>query len=217
MREYIIGLEHPESIEIPRQHNAVSRNHAKITIDDTGTWILEDLRSTNGTFVVLPDGSLRRISRECITPATPIQLGPPTINGFRFTASYVEGDLDEGWKALQMGLYNIKEDEKRLKNHTKAFGWLHKLSSIIGLLLAYGIIFIVKMDDQTSMIMRMGFMAAAPAITGIISDNVSRGKRENLMKRRSSLRCPNPKCRRPLSESDIEYGACPYCKCYRRI
>lgn len=215
MQEYIIGLKHPESIQIPAKHNAVSGHHAKITVHDNGEWILEDIGSTNGTYVVQPDGSLRQVSRLRISPATTVQLGPPTVNGYRFTASFVTKDLDPAWKALQADLYFIKTQEEKFKSKARTFGWVQKTSSIIALALTFIIDFFVHMDGQTLMFLRMGLMAVAPAIVGVAMDISMKG-REELLRKRKGLVCPNPACQRPLGEREIEYGACPFCKSYRR-
>lgn len=215
MKEYIIGREHPESIVIPEKHNAVSRHHAKITVQDNGEWILEDIGSSQGTFVVEPDGTLRQVSHMRISPSTTIQLGPPTINGYKFTASFVQKDLDPAWQALQGDLYLVKQEESKFKSKARNLGMLQKTSSLIALALTFAVGAVVEIDSQNMMFLRMGLMAVAPAVMGFIMD-VSLKGREEIMKKRSQLRCPNPACQRPLSEHDIEYGACPFCKSYRK-
>ena len=50
--EYIIGRnENGTMVEVPQHCSSVSGRHVKITVDDHGCWALEDLDSTNGTFV----------------------------------------------------------------------------------------------------------------------------------------------------------------------
>ena len=49
MKEFIIGKEGTQKFLIPLTKTRVSRQHARITIDDNGVWTLEDLNSTNGT------------------------------------------------------------------------------------------------------------------------------------------------------------------------
>jgi two-component system cell cycle response regulator len=46
---YLVGREADVELVIPR--SSVSRNHARLTIDDDGEWWVQDLGSTNGTFV----------------------------------------------------------------------------------------------------------------------------------------------------------------------
>ena len=56
MQEVIIGKEGTQ--KFPINNSRVSRQHAKITVSDSGQWTLEDLNSTNGTLV-----NNRRITR----------------------------------------------------------------------------------------------------------------------------------------------------------
>ena len=50
MLEVIIGKEGTQRFAI--NGSRVSRQHAKITVTDSGQWILEDLNSTNGTYII---------------------------------------------------------------------------------------------------------------------------------------------------------------------
>ena len=90
-QEFTIGRDYKGTIMIDDTHRAVSREHAKIIIEDNDTWILQDAGSSNGTFVQQPDGTLRRVTTAQIRPTTKIQLGPPDVNGFCFPASLVLG------------------------------------------------------------------------------------------------------------------------------
>ena len=46
---YMVGRENDVDLVIPR--SSVSRNHSRLTMDDRGEWWVQDLGSTNGTFV----------------------------------------------------------------------------------------------------------------------------------------------------------------------
>lgn len=48
-RHYIVGRE--PTTNIPINRNLVSRQHARLSVDDEGLWWVQDLESTNGTFV----------------------------------------------------------------------------------------------------------------------------------------------------------------------
>lgn len=216
MQQFIIGLRHPESIQIPPKHNAVSGQHACITITDNGEWILEDIGSTNGTYVVDADGQLRPVSKMRITPSTTIQLGPPTVNGYRFTASFVNKDLDPAWQFLQSNFMLYKQQEEKLKSRAKITGWIQKLGGILAMLPVWFLTGLIPNQDPMNLtLIRMGSMAVVPAIVGFICDFALRD-REKVLRRRKGLVCPNPACQRPLSDHDIEYGACPFCKSYRK-
>ena len=49
MKQFILGTEGNQPFEIKQK--GVSHQHARVTIGDNGVWTLEDLNSTNGTFV----------------------------------------------------------------------------------------------------------------------------------------------------------------------
>lgn len=216
MKEYLIGRSHPETFEIPAKHNAVSRNHAKITIYDDGRWMLEDTNSTQGTFIVKSDGTTIRVSTIQIKPSTKIQLGPANISGYRFTASMVEQNLDPGWEDLQSRLVKLREDETRYKKKATIMRWITRCASFVGMLLSMIVCTIWEPDSSdVKLNINRAFMILPPILVGLISDSMLSGGREKFRKFRTELRCPSPKCRRTLSENDIEYGSCPACGCYK--
>ena len=47
--QYIVGRDSDAGLVVSR--SSVSRSHARLYIDDDGNWWVEDLNSTNGTFV----------------------------------------------------------------------------------------------------------------------------------------------------------------------
>ena len=59
MKQFILGTEGNQPFEI--KQTGVSHQHARVTIDDNGVWTLEDLNSTNGTFVRDENGDMRRV------------------------------------------------------------------------------------------------------------------------------------------------------------
>ena len=76
MQEVIIGKEGTQ--KFPINNSRVSRQHAKITVSDSGQWTLEDLNSTNGTYIngkrmptgqvlSLPSGSVIMLANEDTT------------------------------------------------------------------------------------------------------------------------------------------------------
>jgi diguanylate cyclase (GGDEF)-like protein len=77
---------------IPIDDISVSRHHARIVRDPDGRYSLEDLGSTNGTFV----GS-RRVVREALSTGDRVQLGPHCVLRFAL--------VDEAEETLQRRLY----------------------------------------------------------------------------------------------------------------
>jgi two-component system, cell cycle response regulator len=47
--QYVVGRDNTADFTVPR--NSVSRQHARLVQDETGDWSVDDLNSTNGTFV----------------------------------------------------------------------------------------------------------------------------------------------------------------------
>jgi diguanylate cyclase (GGDEF)-like protein len=78
--------------DIPLDEASVSRRHAKITREGEGHYMIEDLGSTNGTFV---DG--RRVRRAPLRPGDRIQVGRACV--LRFSI------VDEIEDAMQRRLY----------------------------------------------------------------------------------------------------------------
>ena len=77
MKTIILGKEGNQPFKINADANGVSRRHAQITITDSNEWYIEDLNSTNGTYIrdektglLIPIAGKRRI-----TPMTFIFLG----------------------------------------------------------------------------------------------------------------------------------------------
>ena len=99
MKEFIIGKEGTQKFLIPLTKTRVSRQHARITIDDNGVWTLEDLNSTNGTFIIDDEGELRQIRRMVIGEFTRIVLADQTQMGFSFIAHHVIEDDPNDYRA----------------------------------------------------------------------------------------------------------------------
>lgn len=87
MLEVIIGKVGTQKFAINGER--VSRQHAKITVTDSGLWILEDLNSTNGTYIIDENDELIQIKRVSITEFTRIILADQTSMGFMFYAHHI--------------------------------------------------------------------------------------------------------------------------------
>lgn len=82
MQEVIIGKEGTQ--KFPINNSRVSRQHAKITVSDSGQWTLEDLNSTNGTYIIDDNDELVQIKKVNITEFTRVVLADQTSMGFSF-------------------------------------------------------------------------------------------------------------------------------------
>ena len=121
MKTIILGREGTQPFKIKNED--VSRQHAQITIDDHGEWVLEDLNSSNGTFIRNEKGDLVRVGRVNITPMTFICLGPDNSKGCFFYAKQVEnyGDFREEYEYLTEleDEYDEKIEKLEEKEHTQ--------------------------------------------------------------------------------------------------
>ena len=78
MKQILLGTEGNQPFKITQQ--GVSRQHARITIGDDGIWTLEDLNSTNGTFIRNEEGEAQDVAphpkqRLFIGCAEPVRAG----------------------------------------------------------------------------------------------------------------------------------------------
>jgi type III secretion system YscD/HrpQ family protein len=100
---YIIGTD-PNSCDIVFHDTSVSRQHAKITVNDDDTILLEDLKSRNGTFV---DGK----------PLTGKQAIPTNILVMMGTSSFVvydrEGEMHTIISPLLPSIVKVLQEESK--------------------------------------------------------------------------------------------------------
>lgn len=60
-KELIIGRSALSPLTVPEDKVAVSGKHVKITISDNDEWKLEDLQSSNGTYLRNENGDFDRV------------------------------------------------------------------------------------------------------------------------------------------------------------
>ncbi len=66
-------------IDCGRADSAVSRQHARLTLRDDGTWAVTDLGSTNGTFAGLALVPLAPQAETVLSPGDAVKLGAYTV------------------------------------------------------------------------------------------------------------------------------------------
>jgi hypothetical protein len=211
MKEYIIGRCAASQIKIPADSEAVSSQHAKITIDDNGCWMLSDLHSTNGTFMRDDNGEFQRVFTKQILESDVIRLGNGGANSFIFMAHRVIAPDDTylyEFKQLRLLLRRQRERESKQEHKIELNGWISKTSGLVIVFLCWliGMVNGINVDPN----FRYLLIAFAPIIVGLIFN----GDRKKLIalrkKREHILICP--RCGRPISEFDIEQGQCSRCK-----
>ena len=106
-QKIIIGREGNQPFPITQ--DGVSGRHASLTIRTDGTWVLEDLNSTNGTYIRNKDFVFERVGRKVIEKDTIIRLGSDdTIRSLQFMAvRLVAGPKDF---SFEFGLLKSKWD-----------------------------------------------------------------------------------------------------------
>lgn len=200
-RQIVIGKDGEQ--KFPIINAGVSRQHARITI--TGNeWILEDLNSTNGTYIRDKDGNFERVLTKRINEDTVIRLGDSSINGYTFWAHHVLAENPNDYAYEFAKIYQLREQliaEKKaamVKSQQKA-KILRIGITLIPALLSLFLTDIIHI--RAVMIIPTIFMAFIPQRMGTEQiDN----------KIKNTLVCP--KCGRPLSEYEIKSQQCMSCK-----
>ena len=205
MKQFILGTEGNQPFEI--KQTGVSRQHARITIGDNGVWTLEDLNSTNGTFVRDDNGEMRRVGTMVITPMTFISLGPSNANGCSFYAIHLQNqDFLEEFEYLNQ--LEDQFDAKAQKSETmaKRMRLLIASASLIALVGS----FVVQHGPLQLMLLRLG---SAVSLLSTIFFNPAEKKKKLQSEIEKFHVCPNPKCSHILKSREIRTMQCSKCKC----
>ena len=215
MRTITLGRNGDQCFAIAQE--GVSSQHARVTIDGD-TWTLEDLNSTNGTYVRDERGELVRVGKCSITPDTFVHLGPQTVDGCSFYARRLLGANDYRAEfALLTDLAKrnrqlIEQEEKRSQRRSLVTPALYVLVFCLSLIppQKYGV-----PDDMATSI-QMWLLRVPMLLGGIIGYLLTRNnRRKTLTKQWERLRmCPNPACHHTLSEGEVDLCQCARCKAH---
>lgn len=214
MLEVIVGKEGTQKFAINGER--VSRRHAKITVGDDGQWILEDLNSTNGTYIIDENDELVQIKRMNITEFTRIVLADQTSMGFMFYAHHI---LEENPKNYQQEFrYVLQIHDVAIKEKTMIDAKLHKksmvkflpgfISAMIGLILT----FLLPLHQKV-----YGVAVTAVFITilqAFINVYVSKDTKLKTFNSKYSGKLTCPCCSKPLSEVEFKNQMCSRCKAH---
>lgn len=215
-KELIIGRFADSPIAIPVDRVGVSGTHAKIVIHDNGNWEIEDLDSSNGTYIKDKNGNFQRVFKKDIKETTIIRLGQEGHSSFIFMAHKVLSD-DKSYafefRQLKKLLKQQLVEEEALENKNTRNMKIVKAASplAMGLCVAaqYGIPGLRDNANLNLWISR-GAMAIAPAVVGLFF-GIDRQKVKALKQKRLKIFiCP--KCGCPISEFDIQNMQCSRCK-----
>ena len=156
------------------------------TVDDFDQWTLEDLDSSNGTYVRREeDGELMRVSKVKIKPITFICLGPDNSKGCSF---YARQAFDYG---------NFKEEYEYLIDKEDEFD--EKIEAIE-----------LSLGGETGVwILRAGTIVSS--FFAAFYDASGAKKKVNDL-RDKFHQCPNPLCSHRLKTEEIRDMKCAKCK-----
>jgi len=205
MQTILLGKNGDQPFEIKQQ--GVSREHARISIDDNGQWMLTDLDSSNGTFIRNESGDWERVNKKKITPDTFICLGPDNANGCKFYARHVEQpeDYASDFNYLEDLLHDIENKMERADQKSKQIRQLIALVSGIALVGS----FIVPGDGLRMLLLRIGSLVSI-ASTMFFDPNKEKKRLKSLGEKLYD--CPNPACSHTLSKKEVENHRCSKCK-----
>jgi two-component system cell cycle response regulator len=100
--QYIVGRDSEAGFVVSR--SSVSRQHARLYMDDAGTWWVEDLNSTNGTFV-----NETRIKSSVLTDADQVRFGDAIykfLSGSNIESAYHEAIHNMAIQDGMTGIHN---------------------------------------------------------------------------------------------------------------
>ncbi len=210
-KELIIGRSALSPLTVPEDKVAVSGKHVKITISDNDEWKLEDLQSSNGTYLRNENGDFDRVYKKDISKFDVIRLGNDGANSFVFTARralYPEDSYRQEFKHLKKLLNKSREEEAKKERRIEINGWISKVSGAAVMIIC-AVLGTIKGVDIDSNV-RIGLVALAPILVGLIFNGDKKVLKSLKKKREKIMICP--KCGRRISEYDIEQGQCSKCK-----
>lgn len=101
-QQYIVGRDSEAGFVVSR--SSVSRQHARLYMDDAGTWWVEDLNSTNGTFV-----NEARVRNQLLTDADQVRFGDAIykfLSGSNIESAYHEAIHNMAIQDGMTGIHN---------------------------------------------------------------------------------------------------------------
>lgn len=191
------------------QGERVSQTHARITIKDE-IWLLEDLGSTNGTYIQNEEGDYERIITRRIKEDTWIRLGD-SAKGFRFMAHHILVENPDDYSYEFEKVNNIYEKLQKEKGELMRDLRKRKVYRTLPGFIVAGICFILNFITGKGIFLGGGFVVGTIS-TLFFTLIENKDNRADLLKNRLGKLLICPKCERPLSEYDIHHHRCSICK-----
>ncbi len=118
-RQYVVGRDADAGFVVSR--SSVSRQHARVYMDDDGGWWVEDLNSTNGTFV-----NENRIRNQQLTDADQVRFGDAIykfLSGSNIESAYHEAihsmAIQDGMTGIHNKRYFIEFLDREIAGATR--------------------------------------------------------------------------------------------------
>lgn len=199
-----LGREGDQPFTIKQE--GVSKKHARLIVDGD-EWTLEDLSSSNGTFIIDEEGKATRVGRLRIMPHTLILLGPNNSNGCSFYASHAiySDSYDKEFDILEEHDSKLREKEEHAERMATIIRKVIAVVSVVALVGSFAV-----PDNNLQMIL----LRAGTAITAFSSLFYDPSKQKKRLKeiREGYFKCPNPTCPHTLTQKEIHNRRCSKCK-----
>lgn len=108
--ELLIGKEGNQPFKITDPY--VSKKHAKLSLMPDGSYVLEDLDSRGGTYLLGENGDVRQIVKCTVRPGVKIRLGGHYVVSINDFLPYFEGAIEKERKKNE-DLRKIREEEEQ--------------------------------------------------------------------------------------------------------
>lgn len=194
--------------------DGVSREHAKITITDHGDWYLEDLDSSNGTYVRDEStGEMIPVSgKKLISPMTFIFLGPDNSKGCCFFAKQADkyGNFTEERQYLVDKEEEFDRRSEELESNIKKMRIIGPLSIIIMVFVITGIPVITDLLGNHATEIRLVLSSMSGIVIALYDGSTRKKKLQD--ERERWHHCPNPCCSNKQTTKEIKNMRCSKCK-----
>lgn len=218
MRVYNIGKKGNQNFPLDKKEK-VNDFHARLVISDDGVWLLEDLGSLNGTFIITESGEQIEVRKKLITEFTRIILADTSVMGASFFAHHLlEQDPDDyrmEFRHLVKQYERIsrqKEDmEERIKQRRMFLSIVPAVtSSVLGVSAR-----LLFSNSANIVYIIIGMMSGVTALVNMLITwytNRDKSLKEFSMRMQNLLVCP--RCGLPLNDYNLQIQQCPACKAH---
>ena len=214
MKQYILGRDGTQLFKIPENRIRVSHRHAKLTVNDDGRWILEDLNSGNGTYIITDDGELMKVKHMVIGEITRIILGDQTTMGFTFIAHHVLEDDPNDYRTEFRHVLDIYKkaltEKAAIDEKTRRKANLRFIPSIISAVTGLALTFALPQDMKPY---GVSFTMLITALLTVYFNKMATNNKE-LQKFNAiySKKLTCPCCGKLITDAEYKNQMCAACK-----